>query len=90
MRILIEYLLPIFLPTALWLLWLAWGRRRSRISGRSVPDWQAVPWSWLLAAGLVLAMLIAVGGTMISGYGTGRYHPASVDEHGHVIPGRFD
>ncbi len=90
MRILIEYLLPIFLPTALWLSWLAWTRRRARLGGRPGPDWQAVPWSWLLAAGLVLAMLIAVGGTMIAGYGTGRYHPAAVDDHGHIVPGRFD
>ncbi len=90
MRILIEYILPVLLPTALWILWLAWGRQRARARGRTEPAWQAVPWSWLLAAGLVLAMLIATGGTLMQGYGTGRYHPAMVDQHGHIVPGGFD
>ena len=90
MRILIEYIVPVLLPTGLWILWLAWGRHRARLGGQAQPAWNAVPWSWLLAVGLALAMLIATGGTMIRGYGTGRYHPAVVDEHGHIVPGGFD
>jgi heme A synthase len=88
MRILIEYIVPILLPTALWFAWLAWMSRRA--NGRRKADWQTVPLSWLLAAGFVLAMLIAVGGTMISGYGTGHYHPAAVDQKGRIIPGGFN
>lgn len=90
MRIFIEYIVPVLLPTLLWVGWLAWGRQRARATGLRQPTWQAVPWTWLLAAGLALAMLIAVGGTLVLGYHTGSYHPAMVDEHGHLIPGRFD
>lgn len=90
MRILIEYVVPILLPSLLWIFWLAWAQRRARATARSGPAWHSVPWTWLLAAGFALAMLIAVGGTLMSGYGTGRYHPAAVDEHGHIIPGGFN
>jgi hypothetical protein len=87
MRILIEYVLPLLLPTALWIAWLAWAQQRARRAGRQGPEWQSVPVSWLLAAGFVLAMLVAVGGTLHTGYATGSYHPAGVDENGHLIPG---
>jgi purine-cytosine permease-like protein len=90
MRIVIEYVVPLLLPTMLWILWLVWGQHRARAAGRPPPNWQKVPVSWLLAAGLTLAMLIAVGGTMIRGYSTGHYHPASVDQHGHFRPAGFD
>jgi hypothetical protein len=89
MRILIEYIVPVLLPTALWVTWLVWAQRRARIHGRDGPEWQAVPWTWLLAAGLALGMLIAVGGTLMTGYGTGRYSPARVDENGRIVPGGF-
>ena len=90
MRILIEYILPLSLPTVLWVLWLTWRQHRAAATGRASPDWRGVPWSWLLAGGLVLAMLMAVGGTMVSGYSTGGYHPATIDPQGHVIPGRIE
>jgi len=88
-RILFEYVLPVLLPTALWLAWLAWAQQRARRAGRQGPEWQSVPISWLLAAGLFLAMLIAVGGTLRTGYATGGYQPAAVDEKGHLVPGGF-
>lgn len=94
MRILIEYVLPVVLPTVLWLAWLAYAKSRARArkqaEGQENLDWQAVPWTWLLAAGLVLAMVIATGMTLTEGYRTGGYHPAAIDDHGRMIPGRID
>lgn len=90
MRILIEYILPILLPTALWVLWLIWRQRRAAAAGRPEPGWDTVPWSWLLIAGGVLALLLVVGGTLVAGYSTGQYHPAYVDQHGNIVPGKFD
>ncbi|HIJ62450.1 MAG TPA: hypothetical protein HPQ04_07130 [Rhodospirillaceae bacterium] len=92
MRILIEYILPVVLPTVLWLAWLVYaqGRAKGQAKGQENLDWQAVPWTWLLAAGLALAMVIATGLTLTEGYRTGGYHPAAIDEHGRMIPGRID
>ncbi|MTJ80989.1 MAG: hypothetical protein F8N37_08230 [Telmatospirillum sp.] len=87
MRILIEYILPIFLPTALWLLWLIFAQSRARRLGQTGPGWQSVPISWLLAAGVVLTLVITIGGAMRGGYATGSYQPAHVDEQGHLVPG---
>lgn len=88
MRILIEYILPLALPTVLWLAWLAHLQKRARAKGGV--DWQAVPWTWLLALGLVLALVIAGGITFTEGYHTGGYHPAAIDDHGRMVPGRFE
>lgn len=90
MRILIEYILPVALPTLLWLLWLAYAQRQARAGGRSPVDWQAVPWTWLLAAGLALALVLTVGLTLTRGYHTGGYHPPAIDGSGRMVPGRFD
>ncbi|MDR3437219.1 hypothetical protein [Telmatospirillum sp.] len=87
MRILIEYILPIFLPTAGWMLWLIWAQQRARRLGQQGPAWQSVPISWLLAAGVVLTMTVAIGGTLRSGYTTGSYQPARIDDQGHLVPG---
>lgn len=89
MRILVEYVVPILLPTTLWLAWLAFAQARARRAGRQGPDWQSVPFSWLLAAGIALAMTIAIGGLLHTGYATGSYRPAAVDDKGRLIPGEF-
>ncbi|HLN24003.1 MAG TPA: hypothetical protein VK558_08480 [Patescibacteria group bacterium] len=90
LRILIEYILPILLPTGLWVLWLSWRQRRARDAGHPVPGWDTVPWSWLLVAGGALAMLLLIGGVLVGSYSTGTYHPAQVDAKGQLVPGRVD
>jgi heme/copper-type cytochrome/quinol oxidase subunit 2 len=87
MRILIDYILPIFLPTVAWLLWLAFRAQRARRLGLTAPNWQSVPISWLLAAGVLLTLVITVGGSLRSGYATGSYQPAHIDQQGHLVPG---
>ena len=90
MRILIQYVLPILLPTFLWVVWLVWRQRRASATGAPPPGWDKVPWSWLLIARCLLALLVAVGGALVSGYSKGQYQPAYVDDHGQLVPGRFD
>lgn len=90
MRILIEYILPLFLPSVLWVAWLSWAKKRVGPDEDGRLDWQKAPWSWLLAAGLLLAMVIAIGGSLMTGQQTGGYHPARIDAQGHLVPGGFN
>ena len=90
MRILIEYVMPLFLPTLLWVLWFGRRQRHARANGHPVPGWNTVPWSWLLIAGGALALLSLVAGALDRGQKVGTYHPATVDSQGHIIPGRID
>ncbi|MDR3326461.1 MAG: hypothetical protein LBS66_04135 [Rhodospirillaceae bacterium] len=85
-RILIEYIFPLLLPIILWLLWIQYKIIRS---GQKISRWQPVPISWLLATGVFLALLFAIGSTLHNGYSTGRYYQAYVDDNGRLTPSGF-
>lgn len=90
MRIVLTYLLPLILPTALYLTWLTLRAKRAEAQGGTAPP-PKVPWVWLAAAGLALAMLVAAGTALM---GEGRpgdvYRAPYVDDSGKVVPGRFE
>jgi hypothetical protein len=86
LRVIATIVLPLVLPSALYLLWVAALRRapEQRI------DWRAAPWIWLVGIGLGLAA--GVLAFVHIGFGTqegGRYVPAHV-ENGKLVPGRFE
>jgi hypothetical protein len=88
LRIFVEVLLPLALPTALYFVWLRLARRWRRGGG-----WRGAPWLWLAGGGVILlgiALFVAV-----LGFGTaqrGVYVPPRwVNGRivpGHVAPGR--
>ncbi len=59
-RVLLTYVVPILLPTALYFLWLNLLRR----SGKATTAVQ-VPWVLLLGTGLLLAAVITAGTSLI-------------------------
>jgi hypothetical protein len=83
-RILISIVLPLLLPTLVYILWLA-ATRRAALAGPSA--WQAMPWPWLVTAGVVLAgLLLYVVNVRIGDSGQGRYVPPQYID-GRVVPG---
>ncbi|MCH7942468.1 MAG: hypothetical protein IIB67_04455, partial [Proteobacteria bacterium] len=70
-RMLLNYLLPIVLPFAIYGIWLTYARFRARMAGHDgVPEWRDTPWTWLMVAGTVLvalslASLAFIGGSPI-------------------------
>jgi hypothetical protein len=91
-RLVLTVLLPLLLPTLLYVLWLA-------AAGPAHPAHPAhpagasprrpLPWPWLLAAGLLLtaAMLYLVG-TRLGGTPDGVYVPPKYID-GQVVPGHL-
>ncbi|MFO0291926.1 MAG: hypothetical protein ACK51F_01150 [Rhodospirillales bacterium] len=97
-RLLLEFLLPLFAPTLAYAFWLAW-RRRGAGDGADAADGQSAPatspggapWLWLGAAGIALVAVVAVtlGLTRSLGDADGTYvAPRVID--GRIVPGHVD
>jgi hypothetical protein len=87
-RVLLEYVVPIVLPSLLYLAWLAYENKRVARGGEGVlRRWQEGPWAWLFAAGVVIAVAGTLMLSLLQGFGTeGRYIPPHV-ENGRIVPG---
>lgn len=83
LRKLLTVVLPLALPTLLYIGYLLIERRRSRRAARHIP------WVWLVLAGVGLMGATLAGMTLLDG-GTvgGVYHPPAVVD-GQVVPGRI-
>lgn len=79
-RVVLTILLPLFAPTAIYILWLY---AAGRVGERSAP------WTWLIIGGLVAAaVVLVVAGVGSGGSRSGRYVPPHV-EGGQLIPGQI-
>jgi len=87
LRVLLEFIIPIVLPTVVYLLWLAAERRRAERAGSGAPPrWEDAPWVWLGIAGLVLAIVALLATSFFGAEKKGRYVPPQLKD-GQVIPG---
>ena len=86
-RILFTIVVPLLLPTLVYLLWLAAARRA--VLAAPAP-WRALPWPWLVGAGLALAaaMLYLIG-TRLGGSAQGVYVPPQYID-GRIVPGHVE
>jgi hypothetical protein len=91
LRVLLEYVVPIVLPSLLYLAWLAYENRRIARGGEGVlRRWQEGPWAWLFAAGVALAVSGTLMLTLLRGNGIeGRYVPPRVED-GRIVPGHVE
>jgi hypothetical protein len=86
LRVVLTVVVPLLLPTALWLGWVAATRRAEA----GAAAWAVAPWPWLLAGGVALAAatlyVVNVGFGEEEG---GRYVPPTVVD-GQLVPGHFE
>ena len=89
-RILLQYLLPLVLPTVVWLIWwVTVGRHRS-VAGGAARELEKGPWFWLILAGVGLLGLSLVYTALTSGYDPkGKYVPPHWED-GRIVPGRIE
>lgn len=90
-RIVFQILLPVALPTILYLLWVAAERRRrERLGSGEKLHWQDTPWLWLGALGVFLGAIITAAFALLGGATTeGRYVPPQVID-GEIVPGHVE
>jgi hypothetical protein len=82
-RVFATIVLPLLLPTALYLLWV---RLTERSQQQRAVRWAALPWVWLAGAGTVLLVLVLVVVNLRFGSSQrGVYVPPRY-EHGQVVP----
>lgn len=87
-RVLLQYLLPLLLPTILYVVWWwAYGRHRLVADGGR-PLLTAGPWFWLVIGGVALMAAGLVFTALTSGEAPGGRYVAPHLEDGRVVPGR--
>jgi hypothetical protein len=88
-RILLQYLLPLLLPAAIYLAW-AWFSRARHPAGALPGRLRDGPWFWLIFAGVALAAAGLVFTALIGGEAPGETYQAPRWEDGGIVPGRVE
>jgi heme A synthase len=89
-RIIFTYIVPLLLPTAIYLAW-AWYRTRYLAEhGGEPPQLEKGPWALLLFLGVVLTLASFAVTGLIGGSDAGALYTPSRLENGQVVPGRMD
>ena len=88
MRAFLAIVLPLALPTALYVLYMALVRRRPGATGVAAQPME-MPWSWLIIAGGILVIITIVALYVFEDAGRGKYHPALIID-GEIKPGYFE
>ena len=95
LRIFFTIVLPLVLPTALYLVWVRLshspgGEGSQQGSERGTVRWTALPWVWLAAAGaLLLALTLFVVTVHFGTPQPGTYEPPRM-ENGRIVPGHIE
>ena len=86
MRAFLAIVLPLALPTALYVLYMTL-TRRSGVAGAAAQPME-MPWSWLAIAGGILVIVTLLALYLFEDAGRGKYHPAEIID-GEIKPGYF-
>jgi len=88
LRVFFTIVLPLALPTALYLLWMRIAQRAPRgpQDGESV-RWAALPWVWLGGAGVLLLALVLFVVTVHFGTSQPGIYVPPRWENGKIVPG---
>jgi hypothetical protein len=88
LRKLLTVVLPLMLPTLIYMAYVMIDRRKTAASGSSsVPWWVGAPWTWLITGGVLLAAIFLFTVALTGGYDPSyTYHPARLID-GHIVGG---
>ena len=84
-RLFLSILLPLLLPTVLYVLWAS-SLGRAEFAGTA--NWRSLPWAWLVVAGVALAVVVLFTVVETGGRHDGTYVPPHL-VNGVIVPGHF-
>jgi hypothetical protein len=88
MRVFLTIVVPLILPTLLYMLYLA--ARRPRLAGQPTAEEKQIPWLWLVAIGAVLMVITFFAVAHLEDAPPGsHYEPAKVKD-GRIEPGHLE
>jgi Family of unknown function (DUF6111) len=87
-RVLLTIVLPLILPTALYLIWVTTLRRPTAPGTET--RWAALPWVWLAGAGVVLLAIVLFVVTVHFGAPQQGVYVPPRWQNGHIIPGHIE
>jgi Family of unknown function (DUF6111) len=85
-RELLTLVVPLLLPTVLYLMWF---RVMRRPEADGAVEWRALPWMWLAVSGVALAALLLFVVTVHYGISTPGVYVPPRDENGRIVPGHI-
>jgi hypothetical protein len=88
MRIFLQYILPLAFPSALYLVWALYHKKKAGEDGRHI-DLTKGPWVRLIGAGVVLLAIALVAFNQMDGDEPGGVYQPPVFKDGQVIPGHI-
>ena len=90
-RLLLKYILPLVLPTAAYLAWVWYYRKRAEELGGKPPEVTrgALFWCLVSGLGLMIASLLTLAATGGVGPGEGGYQSPRLED-GRIIPPKFN
>lgn len=89
MRSLLQ-LLPVVIPTAIYLMYVYSLRRRALAGGHAPPSWiDRTALYWSVIGGLVMALVLLFSFTFLTGAPPGSIYVPEAVVDGEVIPGHF-
>jgi hypothetical protein len=88
-RKILTILLPLVLPTLVYMAYVYVERRRQAAAGTPVPWWVTAPWPWLVSIGVLLCGL-TMGVLAVTGGADPHagYVPAHLGSDGQLVPAR--
>ena len=86
-RVLLTIVLPLVLPTAVYVLWVT-TLRPARRNGATW--WRVLPWVWLAGAGVALLAIVLFVVTVHFGRPQEGVYVPPRWENGHIVPGHME
>lgn len=89
-RALFQYLLPVLLPTAIFIAWLAFTHSRGADQSDFLSRLREGPWYWLTISGFLLMIAGLVYTGLSQGPSPGGAYHAPRFESGRIVPGHVE